>query len=296
MVNRLSEAELELTDSLIIRRPESPTDRAYKLGMAALIKVFGVDWRDQNIFHARTGFLKNVTDANTPLERETHKIRIVLLAEMIWNLQDMPHFNACASQMYDREKIESTYAELEIARLLYAKSSASFAFRTPVGVKKEDYDLTVTYDDGVVVCAETKCKSEETEITLETIHQSFRKERDQMPSDRPGIIFVKIPRFWLDDEQFAFAMADLANDYFRQAPKIVSIKYYTASILHEKEWHGDTTAEIIAYQEHSNPNHRFDALRGKDWRIFPEDPSAQPPQRISFNGMPPHWRRLFFFQ
>jgi hypothetical protein len=50
------------------------------------------------------------------------------------------------SQMHDRDKIESTYAELEIARLLYTKSSASFAFRTPIGIKKEDYDLAVTYD------------------------------------------------------------------------------------------------------------------------------------------------------
>ena len=140
----------------------------------------------------------------------------------------------------------------------------------------------------MTVCAETKCKVVETEITLETIRRSFRKARDQMPSDRPGIIFVKIPRFWLDDERFAFAMADLANDYFREAPKIVSIKYYTASVVYEKEWHGDTTAEIIAYQEHSNPNHRFDPFRGKDWRIFPQDPSTAPPPRTSFNGMPPH--------
>src|ERR1700674_711382 len=127
-VNRLTETWLRNTNNLIIPRPESPTDRAYKLGMAVLTQVFGVDWRDENIFHARSGFLRNVTDANTPLERETHKIRIVLLAEMIWNLQDMPYFEACASQMYDRDKIESTYAELEIARLLYTKSSASFAF------------------------------------------------------------------------------------------------------------------------------------------------------------------------
>jgi hypothetical protein len=264
--------------------------------MAALTKVFGADWRDENIFHARTGFLKNVTDANTPLEQETHKIRIVLLAEMIWNLQDMPNFEACASQMYDRDKIESTYAELEIARLLYSKSSASFQFRTPIGIKKKDYDLEVSYDDGVTVCAETKCKVEETEITLETIRRSFKKAREQMPSDRPGIIFVKVPRFWLDDEQFAFAMSDLANNYLREAPKIVSIKYYTASVVYEKEWHGDKTAEVVAYQEHSNPNHRFDLFRGKDWRIFPTDPSTQPPPRVSFNGMPPHWRRLFFFR
>ena len=189
----------------------------------------------------------------------------------------------------------STYAELEVARLLYTQSSVSFEFRKPVGVKKDDYDLTITYEDGVAVCAETKCKVEETEITLDTIEHSFDKARRQMPSDTPGIIFVKVPRFWLNDENFAFAMARLANEYFQKANKIVSIKYYTASILLSQEPHGETTSEVIAYQEHSNPKHRFVDLREKDWRLFPENPAVAPPERTSFNGMPPHWQRLFFY-
>jgi hypothetical protein len=53
------------------------------------------------------------------LEREAHKMRIVLLAEMILNLQDVPGFDACVGQMLNRDLIESTYAELEIARRLY---------------------------------------------------------------------------------------------------------------------------------------------------------------------------------
>jgi hypothetical protein len=293
---RLTETWLRNTSNLIPSRPESPVDRAYKLSLAALTKVFGVDWRDANIFQTRKGFLKNVTDANTALEREIHKVRIVLLAEMIWNLQDIPDFDACVAQMYDRDAIESTYAELEIARLLYTQSDVSFTFRERIGVKTEDYDLSITYEDGVVACADTKCKVEETEITLNTIDRSFKKAHSQMPSDMPGIIFVKVPRFWLEDQKFAAAMVELATDYFRQNRKIISIKYYTNSIVMEKASHGDTTAEIIAYQEHSNLNHRFDSLRHKDWRIFPENPAMAPPQRTSFNGMPSHWRRLFFFQ
>jgi len=87
----------------------------------------------------------------------------------------------------------------------------------------------------------------------------------------------------------------MVTEYFRKASKIVSIKYYTANVLFEQQPHGETTSEVIAYQEHSNPNHRFDDLREKDWRIFPENPAVAPPERTSFNGMPPHWRRLFFY-
>jgi hypothetical protein len=294
-INRIADSWLRATDNLIPPRIESPVDRAYKLGLAILTHVFGVDWRDANVFRARKGFLKNVTGANTPLEREIHKMRIVLLAEMILNLQDMPGFETCINRMHDSDQIESTYAELEMARLLYARSDVGFAFRQPTGVKKDDYDLTITYEDGVVCCAETKCKVEETEITLDTIERSFNKARAQMPSDMPGIIFVKVPRFWLDDEDFAFAMARLATEYFHQASKIVSIKYYTARVVFEQQPRGETTSEVIAYQEHSNPTHRFDGLRGKDWRIFPENPPVAPRERTSFNAMPPHWRRLFFY-
>jgi len=60
------------------------------------------------------------------------------------NLQDMPGFEACINQMHDSAQIESTYAELEIARLLYTQSDLAFAFRQPTGVKKDDYDLTIT--------------------------------------------------------------------------------------------------------------------------------------------------------
>lgn len=58
MINRISDKWLQATDRLILPRIESPVDRAYKLGLAILTHVFGVDWRDANIFHARKGFLK----------------------------------------------------------------------------------------------------------------------------------------------------------------------------------------------------------------------------------------------
>ena len=111
-----------------------------------------------------------------------------------------------------------------------------------------------------------------------------------MPRDEPAIVFVKVPRFWLDDTKFAFAMADLARSFFGKTHRIVSIKYCTASIVFGRAPHGEITREIIGYQEHSNPRHRFDPL--KDWNLFPDDPPTRPPGRVPFNGMPPHWRRL----
>jgi hypothetical protein len=48
-------------NNLIPPRRESPSARAYKLGLAAVTHVFGLEWRDKNIVLARRGFLRNVT-------------------------------------------------------------------------------------------------------------------------------------------------------------------------------------------------------------------------------------------
>jgi len=133
LVPRLNEQWLRNINNLIPPRLESPTARAYKLALAALTHVFGPEWRDNNIFQARTGFLRNVTGANTRLERETHFMRIILLAEMIWNLQDVIGFDACISQMLDSNQTESVYAELEIARgfcLRTVRRPSNFANRS----------------------------------------------------------------------------------------------------------------------------------------------------------------------
>jgi hypothetical protein len=111
----------------------------------------------------------------------------------------------------------------------------------------------------------------------------------------PHLIFVRVPRSWLDDIDFAFGMARLANEYFQKASKIASIKYYTANVLFDQQPHGETTSEVIAYQEHSNPKHRFDNLRGKDWRIFPENPGVGTTRTDFVQRHAPHWRRLFFY-
>ena len=34
-----------------------------------------------------------------------------------------------------------------------------------------------------------------------------------------------------------------------------------AYVVFDQQPHGETTSEVIAYQEHSNPTHRFDGLR-----------------------------------
>jgi hypothetical protein len=73
----------------------------------------------------------------------------------------------------------------------------TFYFVTPR--RGRSYDLYITLSDGVTLRAETKCKQEETEISLDTVKDSLQYARKrQLPKTRPGIIFIKVPRPWID--------------------------------------------------------------------------------------------------
>jgi len=60
--------------------------------------------------------------------------------------------------------------------------------------KGSDYDVEVFYPDGFAVLADAKCKFEATEINPQSILISLEKARKQLPDDRAGIIFTKVPR------------------------------------------------------------------------------------------------------
>jgi hypothetical protein len=191
-----------LNNLIPFRMTESITARSDKLAIAVLQKFFGPDWIRDHIGVSTRGFLRS--DNATPEIRETQRMRRIMLAEMLFNLQKIKGFKSCLVDLYGGQ-IESTYAALEIGRILCTQAldrEMAFRFVTASGIKKRDYDLSIKFSDGVSVRAETKCKIEETKITLRTIEESFSIAKSQLPERVPGIVFVKVPRIWIEDETF----------------------------------------------------------------------------------------------
>lgn len=62
--------------------------------------------------------------------------------------------------MIRKGDVEAGFAELEVGRLLCI-NNRSFRFIEPKGVKGDDYDLEIEFEN-VTACAETKCKLETT--------------------------------------------------------------------------------------------------------------------------------------
>jgi hypothetical protein len=167
-----------------------PTIKAYHVSRHVLADVFGLAWVNKNIAPSSisTFFLNNFTDA----EFETHSTRVINLAEMLFNCQWIPGYAECIKQFDTTEQIESAYAELDIARLLIAYNH-KFNFNVRKNKRGEDFDLLITCPNGMEVCAETKCKLEETPFTENTLNSVLQHARYQnLPRSRPGMIFCQV--------------------------------------------------------------------------------------------------------
>jgi hypothetical protein len=280
------------------RVSESVTARSDKLAKAVLMKLFGPEWIAKHVERSRKGFIRE--GGSTVLLLETHRMRRIMLAEMLFNMQRIPGFRSCLVDLYSGQ-IEPTYATLEVGRLLCTQAldreRMLFRFVTPSGIQKElarrDYDISIKFSDGVAARLEAKCKLEETKITIRTIDETLSKAKGQLPETVPGIVFVKVPRNWIDDLKFAKAMLSLADRFLARSPSIVSVKYHTVNIVRQQDaFGGETVGEILAVNERMNPKHHFRKLKERDWTMFPSTSGPAPVPQTDYNGMPATWQRL----
>jgi hypothetical protein len=178
-------------------------------------------------------------------------------------LQRIPGFDTCIDRMRHGVLIESTYAELDFGRMLYS-SNVDFRFVA----------------DGLVVCADAKCKVETTDFSENTVMNALKDARTQFTEDRPSIIFMKFPHHWFGKPiPPGVSLNSIARRFLRTTGRIVSVKFYASHIEYrDKElWH------YLKHTEVPNPNNRFGSSR--DWKMLP------PP---GLYEMPPNWKRLLW--
>ena len=131
--------------------------------------------------------------------------------------------------------IEGTYAELDLGRMLYL-SLTNFRFVSRSGKKGDDYDIEIALKDGIVVCADAKCKIETTDYSENTVRNSLQHARQQFPKDRPSVVFVKVPPRWLADQsEMKSHLTVIANEFLRGTGRVVSVKYYIHPFIGKME-------------------------------------------------------------
>jgi len=201
------------------------------------------------------------------------------LAEILFNLQRVPGFDECLDRMR-RGDIEGALAEFNIGRMLFL-NKVPFRFVIPQGVKKKDYDFDIICANGQAACADAKCKIDETTFSEGGIKEALKKARGQLPNEKPGIIFVKVPEHYLSDPLFQMQSIQIAERFLGGVTRIASVKYYVEPI----QFANNVMRIELAHKELSNP--RTDFGDGVDWNLFRKH--HLPPEA---NGMPPHYKRI----
>lgn len=237
---------------------------AQKIAQIILCSVLGNDWFRRFIASndAPSDFFRPGRDNDRRIVIGT--LRTIFLSEMIFNLQYHDGVRNSIEKIGIGE-IEAGYAELEVGKIL-KQHGVSFKFITPVGLARRDYDLELEVG-GHVVCADTKCKLETTKMGESSLRSSLKAARKQLPDNRPGMIFVKIPEEWYDPQNelnLGEFLRLVSIRFWRDTKRIVSVKYHCSTVLED----GRLAAPMIFLAEFSNPDHRFST--NVEWNILRE--------------------------
>jgi hypothetical protein len=177
------------------------------------------------------------------------------------------------------ENPEPSMAELQIGNMLFM-NDWRFRFVVPQSKLGADYDLEIDYFDQVV-CADVKCKIEDAVPTAKAISSTLRKKRTQLPPDRPGVFFVKIPQEWMEYPRWQYIMREGADDFLSQGSgRIVSVVLYAEPV----RVIGSIVSQIHIKNEVTNPRHRFS--KALDWKFFNIDGGPAPSKYIRLSRFP----------
>jgi len=266
---------------------DDPARETFTLAVSVVRHFFGHQWYFDHVHQDAVGSCPNGfmrIDYTPGPVGESKTSRLLDFAENLFNLQHIDGFDDRVNQMRADSMIESTFAEFDFARFLYIHD-IDFQFVVPCGVAGKDYDYRVRFADGREICADAKCRLEGTQMRAETIVNALKKARsNNLPDDKPGAVFVKVPASWLEDEAMRKGIAETVRGFLRNTQRIVSVVVYAVVTIELK----DRKMMLFRhrFQEFDNPGQRFD--RSKGWVLFRD---YEVPKE--WGGMPPKWHRIF---
>lgn len=182
---------LDQRDAVRGRKPDCVV-RQYGAAVYVLGTILGGEWVDRHLLPSnrrRATFLApEITD---DCDGYKHQDRVVALAEILLNLQDVDGFDGRLPK-WRTESAETVLGEAEGLRLLYR---AGILTRLPLEGTDGRFDAEVICGGTILAC-EVKTKLASTELSEATIEKSLATARRQLPAGLPGIVILKIPESW----------------------------------------------------------------------------------------------------
>jgi hypothetical protein len=157
-----------------------------------------------------------------------YSMRMLNLAEMLFNLQGVDGFQTCLYHM-TLDQLESALSELQIGMMLY-QDRIAFRYIDPQSVIGKSPDIEITLADGTMALADIKCKYESTDVSEETVTSTLKKGLKQLPKGRPGLIFVKMPQEWTFEKgetvMLPMPVVNATRGFLRNTTRVVKVVYY----------------------------------------------------------------------
>jgi len=266
---------------VVLARGDGPGTAYHHALYSALAHFLGEAWLHTHVLYGcpRQGYLSmnpTMVDNEFGFDK-AHTQRVLQLAETLFNLQAVQGLDKRLDLLFSGQ-IESTMAELDFGMFLRMQG-ADFRYVPTSGVKGRDYDVELIYPDGLIACADSKCKIDGSAFSRDGLLSTLKKARKQLPADRPGIAFVKVPQEWVDRETGNLGLGDdvgdLLDEFFRATERMVLVALYSRMTTELAEG----TAINHVCREFENRRPRFE--RAGAWGLF--DPETQVPVWISLN-------------
>jgi hypothetical protein len=201
----------------------------YFLAHQILRFFLGNEWVEKRIFdndppatrqhHKGRKFLKS--DSPGVDENVKHQDRIIKLAECLYNLQRIPGMPERLAKMED-DDLESLYSEFECARIM-SHPSLKLRLRKTTGSKRDDFDADITSPSGRLICCEIKAKEDTSEVTRKKIENSIEAARKQLPKNKPGLVWIRIPELWASQIGTKGIVDEAVRRALRKSNRLVAI-------------------------------------------------------------------------
>jgi len=263
---------------MLTRNPANPYAATMNTTFAIITHWMGRTW------------INRAFSGNTPFRLGTEEnienlkiLRFRMLAENLFNLQYVEGFRELVQGQRQNPDLEAFGAELQIGRLLYI-NDVDFKFVTPSRTAGADYDVEIRIP-GHSICAETKCKASSSTLNVKSLTNDIKKAaREQLPKERPGIVFVAMPQNWFDgDDRLAVEAATVsaATAALRSYSRLVSVILYTSTLAHD----GTEAFEGVFHKEVLNPKHKFPEFANREF-LPVEIRDLWPPKLLRLYDLP----------
>ena len=184
-------------------------------------------------------------------------IRILGLAEALFLIRSCPGFEEICRRLQFQWNLRSAVYELRAARSFY---ELGFEIHARESTKRlgEDFDFTAIRDSIEINVEVTALK--EKGFQENTLRNALGRKREQLPKDKPGVIYCLLPSEWDDGTRDINQwVADQASNFLRGTRRVNAVvlqleKYIDSNT--DRTLGGFVTISKIFFNE--NPSHSAD--------------------------------------